>query len=265
MVMMTLAQMQKQKKEEIHCKEVKSGAKTKKVEEWMQTFDDDIFEGGHNKVKQTRSPKRQQRRAHAQEIAQDDMLDTDQSHVTALHPLDISAGELKVLQAADTTLDAVRREADENSGATGAGYFWKDGLLFRKWISQGQDEQDMTNEQLILPMQCRNMVLQLAHDITLSGHLGKKKTTKRILQRFYWPTIHCDVAEYCRTCEVCQKVSRHKVRRAPMIPLPIVEEPDSHGHCWSIAQKPFRKKVHTHHLRLCNPISRGNCTKIYRC
>ena len=70
------------------------------------------------------------------------------------------------------------------------------------------------------------MVLQLAHDIPLSSHLGKK-TTQRILQRFYWPTIHHDVAEYCHTCEVCQKVTRHKIRRAPMILLPVVEEPFS--------------------------------------
>ena len=161
MVVMTHAQMQKQKEqeEEIHHKEEKSGAKTKKVEEWMQTFDKDIFEGGHNNVRQTRSQKRQQRHAYAEEIAQEEMLDTDQSHVIALHPLDTSAGEPKVLQAADTTLDAVRREADENLDAAGAGYFWKNGLLFRKWIPRGRDKQDMTNEQLILPMQCRNMVL----------------------------------------------------------------------------------------------------------
>ena len=36
---------------------------------------------------------------------------------------------------------------------------------------------------------------------------------------------HYDVAEYCRTCEVCQKMTRHKTRRAPMIPLLIIEEP----------------------------------------
>ena len=36
---------------------------------------------------------------------------------------------------------------------------------------------------------------------------------------------HHDVAEYCRTCEVCQKMTRQKVRRAPIIPLLIVKEP----------------------------------------
>lgn len=33
------------------------------------------------------------------------------------------------------------------------------------------------------------------------------------------------VAEFCRSCEACQHVRQHKVPRAPMIPLPVVEEP----------------------------------------
>ena len=62
-------------------------------------FDDEIFECGHEKVKKSRSQKCQQRRTHAEEVAADqgEPLDTDQSHVIALRPLDISAGELKVL------------------------------------------------------------------------------------------------------------------------------------------------------------------------
>ena len=45
-----------------------------------------------------------------------------------------------MLQAADTTLDSARKGADANPGATEAGYFWKDGLLFRKWIPRGQNK-----------------------------------------------------------------------------------------------------------------------------
>ena len=101
MVVMTHAQKRKQREEEeeIHYKEVKSGAESTRVDDWMQMFDDEIFEGGRENVKKSRSQKRQQRCAHAEEVAADqgEPLDTDQSHVIALHPLDISAGELKVL------------------------------------------------------------------------------------------------------------------------------------------------------------------------
>ena len=100
----------------------------------------------------------------------------------------------------------------------------RNGLLCRLWTPPGRDE-EMTTEQLVLPMQCRKAVLEVAHDIPLSGHLGKGKTAQRILQRFYWPTLYQDVAEYCHTCEVCQKRSQCRPRRVALSPLPVVEEP----------------------------------------
>ena len=47
----------------------------------------------------------------------------------------------------------------------------------------------MEVEQLILPAQCCRGVLQLAHTISLAGHLGKDKTAQQILKQFYWPTV----------------------------------------------------------------------------
>ena len=87
---------------------------------------------------------------------------------------------------------------------------------------------DMKIEQLVLPEQCRQGVLQLAHNIPLAGHLGKDKTAQRILHRFYWPTLYKDVADYYRSCEICQKSSRHHGQRAPLIPLPVLSEPFKH-------------------------------------
>jgi len=83
----------------------------------------------------------------------------------------------------------------------------------------------MAVEQLVLPLQCRKIVLKLAHEIPLSGHLGKEKTSRRVLQRFYWPTLYRDVSEFCKTCGVCQKASRYKGKKAPLIPLPIIDVP----------------------------------------
>ena len=77
----------------------------------------------------------------------------------------------------------------------------------------------------MLPQKCRAKVLELAHQIPLAGHLGRDKTADRLLYRFYWPTLYKDVGEYCRQCEVCQKTRSRKPRRAPLIPLPILEEP----------------------------------------
>ena len=59
----------------------------------------------------------------------------------------------------------------------------------------------------------------------MAGHMGKMKTVNRILQRFYRPGVFWDVERYCRVCEQCQKSSPRGVKKALMIPLPIVEEP----------------------------------------
>ncbi len=42
-------------------------------------------------------------------------------------------------------------------------------------------------EQLVLPTQCRPLVLRLAHDVPTAGHLGTTKTQNRVLQQYYWP------------------------------------------------------------------------------
>ena len=82
-------------------------------------------------------------------------------------------------------------------------------------------------EQLVLPKACRDPVLQMAHAIPMAGHLGRKKTTERVLQRFFWPGVSKDVAEYCKNCPSCQKASSKRVAPAPLIPLPVIEEPFS--------------------------------------
>ena len=59
----------------------------------------------------------------------------------------------------------------------------------------------------------------------MAGHLGKTKTVSRILQRFYWPSLHCDVAKFCRGCGECQKSPNQRAPKAPFIPLPIMPTP----------------------------------------
>ena len=139
--------------------------------------------------------------------------------------MDISAEQLKMLQQMDTTLEAVRKAADGKVSTAGVEFFRRNSLLYRWWIPPSQDGEEMVVEQLVLPLQCRKTVLELAHEIPLAGHLGNDKTARRILQRFYWPTLYRDVAEFCRTCAPCQKTSSFKGRRAPMIPLPVISVP----------------------------------------
>ncbi len=95
----------------------------------------------------------------------------------------------------------------------------KGGVLCRVWTPR--DSPGVVYEQIVLPKQYRSEVIKLAHDIPLSGHLGREKTAKRILRRFYWPTLFRDVKQHCQTCEECQLHGA----KAPMIPLPVIGEP----------------------------------------
>ncbi|XP_076864257.1 uncharacterized protein LOC143516498 [Brachyhypopomus gauderio] len=81
-------------------------------------------------------------------------------------------------------------------------------------------------EQLVVPKCLRQEVIKLAHSEPWAGHLGHAKTLDRIAHRFYWPSQHVDVAEFCKTCPECQLTApAKKSDRVPLINLPIVETP----------------------------------------
>ena len=106
------------------------------------------------------------------------------------------------------------------------GFYYHDGLLYRKWRPEVSSEGDVrTCKQLVLPQQCRQAVLQLAHDVPMAGHMGITRTKNRLLQCYYWPGVFTDVANYCRTCEVCQKSNPKSPPRAKMVSLPVIEQP----------------------------------------
>ena len=77
----------------------------------------------------------------------------------------------------------------------------------------------------MLPQQCRQAVLQLAHDVPMAGHMGITRTKDRLLQRYYWPGAFTDTANYCRSCEVCQKSNSKCPTKAKMISMPLIEQP----------------------------------------
>lgn len=82
-------------------------------------------------------------------------------------------------------------------------------------------------EQLVLPQVCHNVMLRLAHDIPMAGHLVVTKTKDRILQQYYWTGIFREVADYCRSCKVCQRSQPRPAARAEMVQMPLVLKPSA--------------------------------------
>ena len=185
------------------------------------TFDQELFQrrddaAGPQRRRLTRAQKRADRQNAKQEKPR-----TYSNEEAALEGLHLSAMELKEFQDADETLKVLRLLARKGDPRL----IWKNSLLYRKERRKELGEKEV--EQLILPRQCRKVVLKLGHEAPLAGHMGRNKTLCRVLQRFYWPNIYGDVAEWCRSCPNCQKTHNRKTPPVPLIPLPIMTEPFS--------------------------------------
>ncbi len=107
------------------------------------------------------------------------------------------------------------------------GYFWENDVLMRKWKPR-YDEQGLHETfQIVLPASHRVPVLKIAHENVMSGHLGVTKTFRRISKYFFRPGLRLSVANFCRSCDVCQFIGKpyQKVPAAPLYPIPVIEEP----------------------------------------
>ena len=133
-----------------------------------------------------------------------------------------------------------------------AGYFVRDGILYRKEKLLGQEF-----EQLCLPKSRRAEAIKLAHQVG-GGHLAAKKTKERLKLSFTWPTIAADVNHACQVCDECQKRRRVTVYdRIPIAPVPCNEKVFD---CWVMdclgPLFPNQKVKYNYCLVLCDRVSR---------
>ena len=87
-------------------------------------FHDDLFHGGIEKKKLSRSQNRANRRVY--------------TNTQNLHPLDLTTQELQQLQEEDETLATVRKAAEGEISSAGIGFHKKDGLIYRRWAPPGR-------------------------------------------------------------------------------------------------------------------------------
>ena len=80
----------------------------------------------------------------------------------------------------------------------------------------------MTSLAWYAPRSYRSLVLFLAHR---PGHVGRDKTTQKVLDDFCWPGLHREVKQLCRACPDCQKADKKAPFPAPLYPLPIIDVP----------------------------------------
>ena len=117
----------------------------------------------------------------------------------------INPEQVSNAQKEDVSLTTTRSRCETNETIGKATFFKKNELLYRKFSSPNV-EQGKIFEQLIVPEQYRDLVMQLAHESILTGHLSVTSSVHKVLSEYYWPGIYRDIKHFVQSCEVCKSV-----------------------------------------------------------
>lgn len=50
----------------------------------------------------------------------------------------------------------------------------------------------------------RELIIKELHSDGLGGHFGRGKTNLLVKEKYFWPTIYCDVRQLVKQCRICQ-------------------------------------------------------------
>ena len=76
----------------------------------------------------------------------------------------MSAKELKALQEVDPSLEAIREGAEHGKTVNGVSFVVNHEGMLHRVVEPGAGEV-IAREQLVLPLECRHMVMELAHSV----------------------------------------------------------------------------------------------------
>ena len=103
-----------------------------------------------------------------------------------------------------------------------ARYYWSiwdslsmnDGCAYRHFYRKDGTGSHL---QFLVPRTLKDEILYQMHNTVISGHLGRKKTLEKLLQRFYWYAVRDDVYMWIMRCDICAANKRpHRTPRAPL-------------------------------------------------
>lgn len=79
-----------------------------------------------------------------------------------------------------------------------------DGVLY-KYVRPSYVELSVPSEcwKQVVPKGRRKEVISSAHEPALAGHAGVYKTYHRICEKYYWPKLRSDVAQFVKNCHTC--------------------------------------------------------------
>ncbi|MEW8191404.1 MAG: reverse transcriptase domain-containing protein [Candidatus Thiodiazotropha endolucinida] len=71
--------------------------------------------------------------------------------------------------------------------------------------------------QFLVPKSLKDDILYQVRNTIVSGHLGRKKTLEKLLQRFFWYGVRDDVYTWILRCDIC--AANKRPQRTPRAPL----------------------------------------------
>lgn len=129
------------------------------------------------------------------------------SHIALCQPtkpdpnLLVSWDEIGRAQKLDSSLQSLWESVRQSTtDPNRIAYIVQNDYLFRSI----PDKQQGCTYQLIIPAPLRETFLHFTHSNPLSGHSGRMKTLRRLLDNVYWPEIRKDVWSFCTKCKTCQ-------------------------------------------------------------
>ena len=130
---------------------------------------------------------------------------TNKLKTPSIIDININPEQVSNAQKDDVSLTTTRSRCEANETIGKATFFKKNDLLYRKFSSPNVDQCKIF-EQLNVPEQYRELVMQLAHESILTGHLSVTRSVHKVFTEYYWPGIYRDVKRFVQSCEVCKSV-----------------------------------------------------------
>ena len=120
--------------------------------------------------------------------------------------------ELCMKQASDIKLKEIRRRVESGSVTKSRSFssgetkfIRRNGLIYRHFKKNAN-----VSLQLVVPSSLTHSVMNLAHESRkVVNHRGRKETIAKVLDEFYWPGVCREVAQFCKSCAICQRTTQN--------------------------------------------------------
>eukprot|EP00731_Ephydatia_muelleri_P035961 Em0185g1a len=95
----------------------------------------------------------------------------------------------------------------------------KERLLYYRATDAGNE---ICLKRVIANVKERTKIIRACHDGVDGCHYGRDKTRAKIGQTYWWKGLNRDVDQYCRQCDVCQRVNaKLEGKKAELHPIPV--------------------------------------------